>query len=96
MTRGFNYEMDKPTYDSMSAYSQSMYDLRQNSDIIYPVSKKPFKINNYQFFHVDNMFESTAKPTVFDSFKNNTSLTPKAMFDSAYQHHKDGWSGLKK
>lgn len=57
VTRGFNYDITEEQYNSLSYYSQSLYDLRSRSDIGRPFSNNElYKNNQGAFFHTDGFY----------------------------------------
>lgn len=50
MTRALNYEITEADLARMSTYAKSILELKENSDVIYPVSTNDIIIDNYTVF----------------------------------------------
>jgi ABC-type glycerol-3-phosphate transport system substrate-binding protein len=80
VAKGVNYQIPSDKLATMNKYYQSLYKIRQDSDIIYPYSNHPIFVNNQSSFSssaTGNYWQSTIEGTpyaypypAFDAGKN--------------------------
>ena len=99
--KGFNYTLSDDEYDSLSAFGQSLYNVRQNSDVIYLASKNKVYANNQSMFQLDGLYKSMkAGTTSYDdtplnAFKSATDakkeFSVESYFSGIYEYFKANW-----
>lgn len=95
--KALNYELTEDDLDKMTTYGKYLYNIKNASDIIYPLSSNPFYLNNSSVFRWANIFNSKIggggtlnMPP--QAFKDNASITPQAYFTGMYQYSQDNWN----
>lgn len=101
MTRPFNYVITGEKYNSLNYYAKSVYDLKQKSNIVYPLSKDSFFVKNMSFLSFENsVFTSSVNNNIetmpLVSFHSSSALTAKEYFNGLYNYTQKGWANLRK
>ena len=90
MAKGVDYSLTQEQYEGMVPYFKNMYDLRNNSEIVYPYSNHPIFINNQSKYSFDNA--STIWNSQLSSGKYNNALTAYKDGISAKDYFLGGWA----
>ncbi len=99
--KGFNYTLTTDEYNSLSAFGQSLYDVRQNSDVVYLASKNKVYANNQSMFQLDELYKSMKAGTTshddtpLNAFKAaadaKKEFSVESYFSGIYEYFKANW-----
>lgn len=98
VTRSLNYTMDETQLAKCSYYGQSIYRMKKNTDIYYPVSSVEFVINNIGYFDFETSWcwmsknGTTQSTEVLSRFANGE--TAQQYFNGLSTYFSaNGWKG---
>jgi len=95
VSRPFNYEISAEKLSKMSTYAQSIYQIRRNSDVVYPFSGNAFWLSSgldYDQMSFSNaVISGTSHSSPIYTFKDYPHITVKAYFDAIYEYQKNKW-----
>ena len=60
------YDLDDEDLAKMSYFGRSVWNIRENCDVVYPFSTNPIFLNNQQALSYQNMFESNINGTIYN------------------------------
>ena len=102
MTRPLSYDIPDAEVASLSTYTKSLINAKNNSKIFYPYANNQIALNHYDDFSychwawnrdVNNL--SYVNPWTYfrDSAVSSSDKTAKTYFDGCYDHFQKNWSG---
>lgn len=88
----YDYEMSEQELNNVSPYGRSVYEMKNNANIVYPNSKSPLLLSDTTYFNIQlNNWVST----VSQDSKNVTVNDPVIQFKSNKVNVKDYFFGLR-
>lgn len=69
--KALQYTMNETDLAKMSYFGRSVWNIRENCDIVYPFSTNPIFINNQQALSYNSMFESTINGTTYNQIADD-------------------------
>ena len=99
MTRCLDYELTEEQYDGLGAYAKSIYDLRQNGNVVASMSDSPIFVKNGATFSLSTLHslvwftDSYTYP--LNAFRDGKSLNEYFSLLCQY-HNETWWNGINK
>ena len=93
--KALNYSMSEEELSQMTAFGQSVFNLKKNSDIVYPCASSSFYQNNQKNFEPRNQFK--AKDTSGAEYSYATEMligknaSPEDTFEAIIRYYKESW-----
>ncbi len=99
-TRGCEVTFTDAEYEALPYYARCFYNIRKNSEMVYPVSTNLTVANNSNTFAPFTWSFSTSisgdmYDAPFNTFKNYN-VTPEQYFNGLYAYQQPLWAGLRK
>lgn len=100
MTRAFDYELSPEYEEKTTAYGKSVYEIRKQSEVIYPCSTEAVFQNNQAFFSTERwsfqtLLDNTPYTNPWQLWLNYAEKYPVAdYFAGMYQKQKAEWGTL--
>lgn len=96
--KNLRYELSDENYNKMSYFGKSVWNLRKNSDLVFPISTNPLYLNNANAFSYGSSFDfeidGKIKTLLGDALYYDK-LSSKDIFDGIRNlHSKSAWEGL--
>lgn len=93
--KGLNYEMSDTDLEQLTHFSKSIYNLKQNSTVVYPVSENPVFYNNFSSFLSSGVYYREINDPV-DQIQNGKD-TAKSYFQKIGNYYNaNKWSSMYK
>ncbi len=99
--KGFNYTLTDDELETLSAFGQSLYKVRQNSDVIYLASANKVYANNQSMFQLDALYKSMKAGTtanydypltaVKEAIDAKKAFSAETYFSGVYEYFKANW-----
>jgi ABC-type glycerol-3-phosphate transport system substrate-binding protein len=100
-SRAINFDITPEQLADLPPFARSIYELKNNSDVIYSISTNPFWMANsdgaFKYALRNNgwcYYSSAANQAPIDNFFYNESLTPEVFFNGMYDVKQKQWQGL--
>ena len=102
MTRSFDYKISSDYENKLTPYGKSIYELKNDSTVIYPYSTSKLFQNNQSFFSIDDWAFGTVLGST--QYTNPWQLwvtykdrgTTEEYFEGMYQNQKKQWEALSR
>lgn len=94
--KALRYDMDSASYEAMSYFGKSVYNMQRNSDVVYPFSSEKIYLNNQDILFVDNAFGSTigtqeeSRPLSY--IRKSQSNTAELYFNGMLTFNQERWN----
>ncbi len=98
--KALNYTMSSEDLAKMSPFGRSVYELKANSDIVYPCSSSSFYANNQSKFAPRNQYSTKDTNGVKTTFSTEAiaekGQSAESVFEGLYRYYKDEWANYSK
>ena len=85
VTRPFSYTISGSDQAQMTDYAKNLYELKKNSNVVYPYSNNRFFVENGSYFNIESWAWRTSTATdPFDEFLSKNAMSPERYFNALY------------
>ncbi len=94
--KAYNYTMSETELAELTPFGRSVFEYKQNGDVLYPVSNEPKFLNNQSIFAAGEGYKATLDiDQMYPSMTfHEKGVSAKAYFDGMYTYWKKKWSTL--